>query len=128
MKEAERRSWFHENPIRRGDALKKPHHKPDTRDVYALGDGRGRAKIGVSNDAYKRKRNLQTGSADELNILHVEKTAYDLGTKVERRARAILTDAGKEKTREWIRDCSADEARDAIRTAHDIERGRNRKP
>lgn len=108
--------------------MKKPYQKQDTRDVYALGDERGRVKIGVSNDAYKRKRNLQTGSADDFTMFHVEKTAYDLGTKVERRAHAILTDAGKKKKREWISGCSADEARDAIRTSHDIERGRNRKP
>lgn len=104
-----------------------PRQPPSHRDVYALGDGRDRVKIGVSNDIRKRISDLQTGTADSLRLIHSEKTERSIATKVERGARRMLSSAGKTGVREWSNNVSDDEARDAIRVAHDIERGRNRK-
>ncbi|WP_316979808.1 GIY-YIG nuclease family protein [Shumkonia mesophila] len=100
--------------------------KPPTRDVYVIYDSeRAACKIGVSNCAEQRFCNLQTGSSVDLELTHIEKVPYPLGTKVERTARKILTDLGHPKTREWIGRCFPDQARDAIVTAHEIERARN---
>lgn len=84
-------------------------------------------KIGMSNEIRKRMSDLQTGTADKLRLLHSEKVERSIATKVERGARKILSSAGKTGVREWHNDVSDDEARDAIRVGHDIERGRNRK-
>ncbi|GLR67623.1 hypothetical protein GCM10010909_23040 [Acidocella aquatica] len=97
------------------------------RDIYALADDRGRVKIGSSNDVWKRKDNLQTGNADELRLVHAEKVERSIASKVERGARKILKDNGHSGVREWINDVPDDDARDAIRTAHDNQRGRNQK-
>lgn len=105
--------------------MKPPREKPATRDVYVVGDKRGRKKIGVSNDAERRLTNLQTGNGDDLTKVHVEKTAYHLGTKVERTARAILMTDHTHK-REWINNCSDEDAINAVRTAHEYHRGRNK--
>jgi hypothetical protein len=104
-----------------------PRQPPSHRDVYALGDERNRVKIGISNDIRKRMSDLQTGTADNLRLIHSEKAERSIATKVERGARKMLSDAGKTGVREWRNDVSDDEARDAIRVAHDNERGRNRK-
>lgn len=100
--------------------------KPPTRDVYVIHDKeRGACKIGVSNNAEERFRNLQTGSSVDLEITHIEKVPYNFGNKVERTARDLLVKSGHPKTREWIGRCSPDEAREAVITAHETERGRN---
>lgn len=98
---------------------------PTHRDIYALADGRGRVKVGSSNDIWQRMSNLQTGSADELRLAHAEKVERSISSKVERGAQKILKEGGRSGVREWINNVSDDEARDAIRTAHDNERGRN---
>lgn len=71
--------------------------------------------------------NLQTGCADELRLAHSEKVERSISSKVERGARKVLKDSGRSGVREWINDVSDDDARDAIRTAHDNERGRNQR-
>lgn len=81
----------------------------------------------MSVDIRKRMSDLQTGTADNLRLIHSEKVEQSIAIKVERGARKLLSDAGKTGVREWRNDVSDDEARDAIRTAHDIERGRNRR-
>lgn len=106
--------------------MKNRGPKPETRDVYVVHDPeRSACKVGVSNNAEGRFTNLQTGSSVDLTLTHVEKVDYALGTKVERTARRILVENGRPKTREWIGRCDPDEAREAVKTAHEIERGRN---
>ena len=103
--------------------------KPETRDVYAIYDSeRNACKIGVSNNAPDRLRNLQTGSSVDLELAHIKKVPYDKGTKVERLARKILVDAGHPKTREWIGRCEPQQAREAIDTAAEVECNRNAPP
>lgn len=103
--------------------------KPETRDVYAIYDpDRNACKIGVSNNAAGRLRDLQTGSSVDLELTHVEKVPYAKGTKVETRARKILVEAGHPKTREWIGRCEPQEAKEAIQTAAEIECNRNTPP
>lgn len=104
--------------------MKSTSDKPATRDVYALGDQRGRIKIGVSNNYEKRFANLQTGNADNLRKVHAEATSYSIATKVEKTARAILS-SDHSKVREWINNCSDEDAIGAIRLAHEYHRGRN---
>jgi T5orf172 domain len=99
---------------------------PSHRGVYALGDERSRVKIGVSNDVQKRKTDLQTGSADNLRVIHVENVERPIAPAVERGAHKILTDNGKARVREWFTGVSDDEARAGIQTSHVNERGRNR--
>ncbi len=96
------------------------------REVYAICDADRRAcKIGVSNDARGRIRNLQTGSPVNYKLAHIETVDRHIAAKVERGARKVLTDNGHSKVREWINKCSAEQAREAIITAHACERGRN---
>ena len=105
-----------------------PPAKPPThKDIYALRDERNRVKIGRSIDIRKRMSDLQTGNADNLRLVHSEKVETSIAAKVERGARKLLDGAGKTGVREWRNDVSDDEARDAIRTSSDVERGRNRK-
>ena len=84
-------------------------------------------KVGSSNDIATRKMNLQTGSADELRLVHAEKVERSISSKVERNARKILEENGHSRVREWLRGVSDDEAIAAIRTSHDNERGRNKR-
>ena len=104
-----------------------PPEPPSHKDIYALRDERNRVKIGRSNDIWKRMSDLQTGNADNLRLVHSEKADRSIAAKVERGARKILDDAGKTGVREWRNDVSDDEARDAIRTSHDVVRGKNSK-
>ena len=115
------------NPIPSGvESLPKP--KPPThKDVYAIRDEQNRVKIGRSNDIWKRLSDLQTGNADELRFVHSEKAELSIAARVERGARKMLDGLGKTGSREWRNDVSDEEARSAIRTSHDIERGRNSK-
>ena len=85
--------------------------KPPThRDINALADDRGRVKVGSSNDIATRKMNLQTGSADELRLVHAEKVERSISSKVERNARKILEENGHSRVREWLRGVPDDEA------------------
>ena len=84
-------------------------------------------KVGSSNDIATRKMNLQTGSADEVRLVHAENVEKSILSQVERNARQILEENGHARVREWLRGVSDDEAIAAIRTSHDNEQGRNRR-
>jgi hypothetical protein len=57
--------------------------RPTHRDIYALADERGRVKVGISNDIWTRRKDLQTGTADELRLVHAEKVETSISSKVE---------------------------------------------
>ncbi len=106
--------------------MKAQREKPAKRSVYAVCDtDRNACKIGVSNDVKIRLRNLQTASPKDFQLAHEESVDYPLATKVESLARRNLVSQGHSKKREWINNCSPEEAKEAIILAHVVERGRN---
>lgn len=76
--------------------------------VYAMGDGSGAIKFGVSEDPRSRLKTLQTGNASEMSLISVGDTAglHDSPKSVaygaEEVIHARLTDIGLHKRGEWF--------------------------
>jgi hypothetical protein len=106
--------------------VKPTKPKPMTREVYAIANQKtGALKIGMAIDPPARLKNLQTGSASQLELAHSETVEYASAPKVETLARHIGVSLGKKKTREWLAKTTPEEGREYIETAHNIIRGKN---
>lgn len=76
--------------------------------VYAIGDGSGAIKFGVSEDPAYRLKTLQTGNANEMSLISVGDTGGMNGSPksvaygAEGVIHARLTDIGLHKRGEWF--------------------------
>lgn len=100
---------------------------PKRRSVYVIyNEERNRSKIGMSVDPTQRLQNLQTGNDAALSLPYYLEMDAELAPRVEKRARRIGEEAGKNRTREWLANTSPSEAQSYVQRAYEIERGRNR--
>jgi hypothetical protein len=102
------------------------------RNVYVLcprcgGEhGRRPCKIGASDDPERRRREIQIGSPEPLDLVHVEPVDPSIARGVERSAREIAVErGGRRLIGEWV-ETTPHDARESVKTAH--ERLRTRKP
>ncbi len=99
---------------------------PDHGFICNVQDERGRNKVGRMLDPTVRKRNYQTGNADDLTIISCEKVRREDLTAVDSGAKRILQNTpGVTRKREWFTNAGNEYTTSAISTSHEIVKHAN---